>query len=137
MDKNFMVFIALGVGALYFVTNSVKDIQEGDPALQSEEYKEKHQFDGYQKYDSIGQSILDVVGADSATQIKAWDNSSLKREFLTFFPNFEDMYLFIDERVRGDEFKNKLTQATKNIEYKFSSGSLDAEGAKRMLRSIK
>lgn len=137
MDKNFMIFMALGVGALYYVTNKVSAIQENDPAIQTNEYKEKHQFDEYQKVDSIGQNILDVTDISLTEQMKAWDNSPLKQEALSQFPDFIEMKSFIKERVRGDSLISHLTTAIDKIQADFFAGAIDAESAKRRLGKIK
>ena len=137
MDKNFMVFMAIGVGALYYVTNTVKDIQEGDPAIQSEEYKDKHKFDSYQTVDSIGQDILDVTDIPLSEQIEAWNNTPLKQEAISLFPDFTEIKLFVKERLRGDELKSHLNSAIEKIEADFFSGKINSESAQRKLGKIK
>jgi len=136
MDKSFMIFMALGVGGLYYVTNTVTDIQEGEPALQSEEYKEKHKFEKYQTVDSIGQDILDVTDVPLQEQIEAWNNTPLKRECLSLFPDFGEIKLFVKERLRGDGLKSYLTNAISKIEADFFSGKINAEDAQRRLDRI-
>ncbi|MFK5975618.1 MAG: hypothetical protein QM493_03825 [Sulfurovum sp.] len=137
MDKSFMVFMAIGVGGLYYVTSAVQNIQEGDPSVQSEEYKQKHKFDEYQTVDSIGQDILDVTDITLSEQIEAWNSSILKEDFLALFPDFEEMKLFIEERVRGDEVKTHINSAIEKIESDFFSGKINAESAQRKLGKIK
>ena len=136
MDKSLMVFIAIGIGFLYFITNFVGDIQQEDN-LQNNEYKEKHKYDAYQSADSIGRDILDLTGASASVQIAAWNSSQLKEEFLTLFPDFSEMKIFVQERVRGAGLQAKLIHAVDDVEHKYFSGTLDAEGAKRKLGSIK
>lgn len=131
-----MIFIAIGVGFLYFITNFVGDIQQEDN-LQNNEYKEKHKYDAYQKVDSIGREILDMTGASQSVQITAWNSSLLKNEFLALFPDFSEMKIFVNERVRGEFLKEKLNYTIDDVENKFFSGSLDTEGAKRVLSSLK
>src|SRR5210317_1655997 len=108
MDKSLFFFVLIGVGFLYFITQFVGDIQQDDK-FQNEEYKQKHQYDTYKSVDSIGRSILDVTDAPIGTQVQAWNNSELKTEFLKIFPDFADMKTFIQERVRGDALKARLT----------------------------
>ena len=136
MDKSLMIFIAIGVGFLYFITNFVSDIQEDDN-LQNSEYKEKHKYDAYQSVDSIGREILDLTGASASVQVAAWNSSQLKEDFLTLFPDFSEMKIFVEERVRGDALKEKLIHTIDDVENKYFSGNLDAEGAKRRLGSLK
>ncbi|MGB5506125.1 MAG: hypothetical protein WBM70_05470 [Sulfurovum sp.] len=136
MDKSLFIFILIGVGFLYFITNFVGDIQE-DEKFQNEEYKQKHQYDQYQSVDSIGRDILDMTGAPLSTQIQAWNNSALKTEFLELFPDFSDMKMFINERVRGDLLTAKLTASVDTVESKYFSGAMNAEQAKRELSLLK
>jgi len=136
MDKSLMIFIAVGVGFLYFITNFIGDIQEDD-TLQNSEYKEKHKYDGYQAVDSIGQEILDMTGAETSVQVAAWNASILKSDFLMLFPDFSEMKVFINERVRGKAVKEKLINSVNEAEDKYFSGTMNAEQAKRSLDTLK
>ena len=136
MDKSLFFFIVIGVGFLYFITQFVGDIQE-DEKFQSEEYKQKRQYEKYKSVDSIGRDILDMTGAPVGTQVEAWNNSKLKIEFLTLFPDFSDMKVFIKERVRGEALQAKLTAAVDDVESQYFSGAMDAEQAKRELGLLK
>jgi len=101
------------------------------------DYKQEHLYDKYQKTDSVGQSILDVTGANAKTQLGAWNHSLLKDEFLDLFPDFTEMKNFINDRVRGKILKDKLTKTVTTIEDKFFSGGITAEDAKRELSTLK
>ena len=136
MDKSLFFFVVIGVGFLYFITQFVGDIQE-DEKFQSEEYKQQRQYDQYKSVDSIGRDILDMTGAPIGTQVQAWNNSELKTEFLTLFPDFSEMKIFVIERVRGDALQAKLTAAVDNVESQYFSGSMNAEQAKRSLDLLK
>ena len=137
MDKSFMFFIAIGIGFLYFVTNFVGDIQAEDDAYRNNDYSQEHIYDKYQATDSIGQDILDLTGADATTQIGAWNNSMLKDEFLALFPRFDEMKIFVKDRIRGKILQDKLTSTISTIEDKFFSGTIGAEDAKRKLSTLK
>ncbi len=136
MDRSLFFFILIGVGFLYFITNFVGDIQEDDK-FQNEEYKQKHQYDQYQNVDSIGREILDTTDAPVSTQVQAWNNSKLKTEFLTLFPDFSEMKVFVKERVRGDALQAKLTNSIDDVESQYLSGEMNAEQAKRSLGLLK
>lgn len=136
MDRSLLIFIAIGVGFLYFITNFVGDIQEDDK-FQSEEYKQKHKFDQYENVDSIGREILDVTDVAVDMQVQAWNSSPLKTEFLTLFPDFSAMKQFVEERVRGEVLRAKLTGAVNVAEDKYFSGTINAEQAKRLLGTLK
>jgi hypothetical protein len=137
MDKSLLTYIAIGLGGLYFLTNFVGGIQDEDDRLKNDEYNTKHQFDEYHSSDSIGQNILDLTGADTYTQINAWQESNLKHEFLALFPNFSEMKSFIEDRIRGEALKTKLRSTVNKIEDQFLSGNIHTEQAKRQLSSLK
>ena len=137
MDKSFMIFVALGMGFLYFVTTFIGGIQEEDDAYRNKDYNQERQYDQYQSVDSIGQGILDLTGTDSKTQLGAWNSSMLKEEFLDLFPRFDEMKDFTKDRIRGKILQDKLTQTLNTIEDGFFSGTMDSEQAKRMLSELK
>jgi uncharacterized protein YpmS len=137
MDKSLIMFIAVGIAFLYFVTNFVGDIQKEDEVFQSSDYKEKHKYNQYYTTDSIGQDIIDVTLADPKTQLEAWNRSQVKNEFLELFPDFDTMKAFIKNRVRGEELIRKLTGKVNEVEDKFFSGTMNAEQAQRALEHIK
>jgi len=137
MDKSLFVFIAIGAAFLYFITNFIGDIQKEDDTFQNQEYKLKHKYDQYHSVDSIGQEILDVVGADKETQFAAWNSSHLKDEFLQLFPDFDEMKKFIKMRVRGEILQKKLYEIVDQVEGDYFSGTMNAEQAKRSLAALK
>jgi len=137
MDKAFLVFVAIGVGFLYFVTNFVGGIQEEDDTYRNSGYEQEHKYDQYNSVDSVGQDILNLIGADPSMQVAAWNESKLKVEFLTLFPDFGDMKHFVKDRIVGDALKAKLLLTINNVEDKFFSGTMTAEQAKQMLSTLK
>jgi len=137
MDKSLMFFIAFGLGALYLVINFVGNIQSEDDTYANNEYKQEHKYDAYKAVDSIGQDILDVTGANAQIQLKAWNRSLLKDEFLDLFPDFSEMKIFINDRLRGKILQDKLTKKVNEIEDEFFSGGITAEDAKRELSTLK
>ncbi len=136
MDKSLFFFIVIGVGFLYFITNFVGDIQE-DEKFQSEEYKQKHQYEQYKSVDSIGREILDLTDAPVNIQVQAWNNSNLKTEFLELFPDFSEMKIFVKERLRGEVLQVKLIASIDSVESQYFSGKMNAEQAKRELSLLK
>jgi len=137
MDKSLLIFIAIGLGAVYLVTNFIGDIQEEDDAYKNNQYKVEHKYDKYQKVDSIGQSILVFDNIDVKIQVSAWHASELKIEFLELFPDYVEMKKFIKDRTRGDALQAKVLNVVNKVEGKFFSGTLNAEQAKQMLDSLK
>jgi len=137
MDKTFLFFVAVGIAFLYFVTNFVGDIQEEDEKYRNNAYEQEHKYDKYKSVDSVGQDVLNVLGADAGTQVAAWNESSLKNEFLLLFPDFGDMKLFVKDRISGDTLSTKLLLQIKSVEDKFFSGTMTAAQAKQELSSLK
>lgn len=137
MDKSLLIFIAVGIGFLYFITNFIGDIQEKDDRYANEDYKIAHQYNQYNSVDSIGQEILVVTEADEITQIAAWQASELKKDFLQLFPDYSEMKKFVKNRTRGDALQKKLLHKINEVEGKFFSGTLNAEQAKQSLDSLK
>jgi len=137
MDKSLLIFIAAGIGFLYFITNFIGDIQEEDDRFANEDYKIAHQYNQYNSVDSIGQEILVVTEADETTQIAAWQASELKKDFLQLFPDYSEMKKFVKNRTRGDVLQKKLLHKINEVEGKFFSGTLNAEQAKQSLDSLK
>ena len=137
MDKSLLVYIALGIGFFYVVTTYVGDIQKNDKVFRNEEYDQQHKYDAYLRTDSLGQPILDVTLADPKTQVEAWNQSELHKEFLELFPDFDTMKAFVKNRVEGDILLKKLNTQINSVEDKFLSGTLDAEQAKKVLEKLK
>jgi len=137
MDKSFLLFISVGLGFIYLISQYVGDIQEEDTYFQNNDYIQKHQYDTYKCVDSIGRTILNVMDIDEQTQIAVWNESSLKREFLDLYPDFSLMKDFIKNRVNGEPLKGKLLKLVDDTETKFFSGSLSTEEAKYKLKSFK
>jgi hypothetical protein len=133
MDKSLLIFVAIGVGFLYFVTSFIGDLQKDDDTYANSEYNSKHQYDQYMKSDAIGEKILDVTDVDENTQLAAWQESSLKKEFLDFFPDFGEMKSFIKNRTRGALLQKKVLSIIDEVEGGYLSGTLNSEHAKRKL----
>jgi len=136
MDKSFLIFIAIGMGALYLVTNFIGDIQAEDDAYRNNDYVESSQYDEYQKVDSIGQAILVFENTDEKTQVAAWQASHIKQEFLELFPDHTEMKKFIKDRIVGQALQSKILKIIDDVEGKFFSGILSPDEAKQKLDSL-
>jgi len=137
MDKSFLVFIAIGIGFLYFITNFVGDIQEEDDRYRNRAYEQKHKYDKYKSIDSVGQEVLNLLGTSVGTQVAAWNESELKDEFILLFPDFGDMKDFVRDRIQGDALTTKLLAQIKSVEDRFFAGIITAEQAKQELDRLK
>ena len=137
MDKSFLVFILIGIGFLYFITNFVGDIQEDDEKYRNNSYNQEHRYDKYNGVDSIGRDVLNLSAASPETQVAAWNESKLKDEYASLFPDFEEMKKFISERVNGEALRLKLISQTKMVEDKFFAGTMTAAQARQEISSLK
>ncbi len=137
MDKSFLLYVLVGLGFIYVVTQYVGDIQEEDERYRSSEYEQKHKYDAYKSVDSVGRQVLNVIGVDAQTQIGAWNEGSLKQEFLDLYPDFALMKDFVKNRVNGEPLKTRLLKHVDDTETKFFSGALTTEQAKHALESFK
>ena len=137
MDKSFLVFVVIGIGFLYVITNFIGDIQEDDEKYRNKGYNQEHMYDKYQTVDEVGQDILNLLGADAGTQIAAWNKSRLKEEFILLFPDFGDMKNFARDRIRGEDLTKKLLAQISSVEDRFFSGAITADQARQELSLLK
>jgi len=133
MDKGLLTFLAIGLVAIYMVTNLIGDIQD-DGEKERGTYKKDNQYNGV---DILGDAILDVQHIDEKKQLEVWHSSEFKNEFMELFPNFDGMKRYVDSKIRGDALKKKLISTIDSIEIKFISGTLNGERSKAKLESLK
>ena len=137
MDKSLFIYILVGFAFFYAVTTFVGDIQAEDDRYRNKNYNNEHQYDKYQGTDSVGQSVLRVEGIELSAQIKAWNASTIKAEWLTLFPDFSGMKSFVSDRVEGKALEAKLKVLVDDAEDKYFSGVLNTEQVKQLLDSLK
>jgi len=137
MDKSLFIYILVGIAFFYVVTTFVGDIQAEDDRYRNKNYNNEHQYDKYQSTDSVGQSVLKVEGIELPAQIKAWNASPMKGEWLVLFPDFSGMKSFVSDRVQGQALESKLKALVDDAEDKYFSGTLNTEQAKQLLDSLK
>lgn len=132
MDKGLLGFVAVGAIAVYFVTSFVDKIQD-DERYENSGYSEKigDKDTQYQALNSVGDRILDLSLLNEKKQIMVWNQSEIKDEFLTNFPNFLDMREFINDRVVGDTLQKRLIETIDTIEERFIAGEIGADKVKR------
>lgn len=137
MDKNLLIFIAVGIAGIYFVTNFIGDIQKEDDRFQNTSYNEKQQYDQFMSKNSIGLDIVDVAGQPADVQIMVWNQSKLKKKMVDYFPDFDTMKLFAKERTRGEVLAPALLKHIDRVEGRFLSGTIDSEQARKELSVLK
>ena len=135
MDKGLLMFLAIGLIAIYLATNFIGDIQD-DGEKQRGTYKKENQYEQYQSVDIVGDAILDVQNIDEKKQLEVWNQSPLKQEFIALFPNFDAMKRYVNDKIRGDALQNKLLKRIDNVEIQFISGTLSGEQSKSKINAI-
>ena len=137
IDKSLILYIAIGIGFFYVVTTYVGELQAEDDRYRNNAYNQQHQYDKYQTTDSVGETVLEVSELDVDKQVSAWNESPLKPQWLALFPDFSAMKMFVTDHVHGEPLVSKLTNTVGEAEDKYFSGTLNAEGAKQLLGSLK
>jgi len=133
MDKSFIVFIAAGIGFLYFITNFIGDIETDDGYNTTSKYSQEDKYIGT---DSVGRAILKLEGLSKTIQINVWNHSALKEECLSYYPDYDEIRKFIKERVISQSFQKFLLDNVTQIEKDFLMGKIDSDQALRKLESL-
>jgi hypothetical protein len=136
MDKSFIVFVTVGIGFLYFITNFVNDIEKDDGYPTQTAMSQDDKYAKYIKYDSIGRPVLDIKGVALNVQKDVWRHSNLREDFLSFYPDYDEMKKFIKERIVGDEFQAYMLEQVSLIEKDFLMGRIDSDQAEIRLESL-
>ena len=138
MDKAFFIYVLIGIGFFYVVTHFVNDIQEEEDSYKSPTYLKEHRYDKYMGTDAVDRPILNLRGADERTQVAAWNDSSLKNELILLIPKFDEMKMFVQERIHGgDALQQKLEKLLQSIEDRYISGIMTLEEAKYEIGTVK
>jgi len=135
MDKGLLMFLAIGLIAIYLVTNLIGDIQD-DGEKQRGTYKKDNKYEQYHVVDIVGDTILDVQNIDEKKQLEVWNNSEQKQEFMELFPNFDAMKRYVNNKIVGDALQEKLLKGIDDVEMQFISGTLNGERSKAKLNAI-
>jgi len=136
LDKSFIIFLIVGIGFFYVVTDFVQDIEKDDGYPITTREQQAHKYDRYIHRDSIDRTILVVDDIDRTTQLEAWRHSDIKKDFLSFYPQFDEMRKVIKERVITKNFQSYLLDKVNTIEREFLSGSLTFDQSKKKLEQL-
>jgi len=133
MLKGFIGLLIIGVAFAYFVFNFVGDVENDDITNHYtnvdggtiKEWEKK-----YYQTDDIGEQVLDFSNTPIKTAKRVWDDSPLKKEMLSEFPDFESMKEYIKTRLLPSPFQKYLLKKLNDTESSYLSGSIDANEAK-------
>ena len=137
MDKAFFFYVMVGLGFLYVITHYVGEIQAEDDVIAKSAYAKEHKYDNYFGTDNIGRVVLDLQNATLSTQMKVWNETSFKEELLALFPSFEEMKVFIEDRVQSEALREKLLLQLSKAEDGFLSGTMNGKEVKASLSTLK
>ena len=70
------------------------------------------------------------------TQKDIWIHSGLRKEFLSFYLDYDEMKKIIKERIIGDKFQSYMLEQVSLIEKDFLMGKIDSDQAKIRLESL-
>ena len=138
MDKSLLIFIAVGIGFLYFIKTFMHDVAMDDTIQYGNKaaIERDKGYDRFVRMDDTGESILDVSEAPENVQTEAWNNLSFKDDMAELFPDFDTMRTFVRNKVKGEPLKSKLLKKIKDVEDAFLSGRMPSEDAKEALKHL-
>ena len=84
--------------------------------------------------DTNGREVLQLHTLSMQEKKNLWNNSLLKEDMLTLFPNFSEIEYFVNNQVEDDGlFKEKLLNHIRAVQEAYIGGSLSDEQAKLKL----
>ncbi len=137
MDKAFLLYVMVGLGFFYVITHYVGEIQKEDEVIGKSVYAKEHKYDNSFGTDNVGRVVFDLPNANLSTQMKVWNETSFKEELLALFPSFEEMKVFIEDRVQSEALREKLLLQLAKAEDGFLSGTMNGKEVKASLSTLK
>lgn len=98
---------------------------------------EKFKSEKYCIVNLEGEKILLLSEFSEAEKKEIWNESILKHEMMTFFPNFIKMTLFVNRQVVDNGlFKEELLTNIKHTEEQYIGGVITGQSAKETLSTF-
>ncbi len=136
MSQGLIIMIVVGVTLAYFLIGFVKTLDTDASEAIAKEQKIASEDQLFHRKDSIGQTILVFENAPIEKKLQTWKRSPLHGEFMKFFPNFDQMRLFVSDRIIDPEFQENLTKKINETEEGYFSGTMTKEQAHDALNSF-
>jgi hypothetical protein len=136
MSQGLIIMIVIGVTLGYFLIGFVKTLDTDASEAIAKEQKIAGEDQSFHRKNSIGQTILVFENAPVEKKLETWKRSPLHKEFMQFFPNFNQMRLFVGDRIVDPEFQENLTAKINEIENAYFSGTMTKEQAFDALNSF-
>ncbi len=134
--KGIVGFVIVAGIAFFILTNVIGKFKDEDNRLMNDnEIQKQEDMKGY-RTDVVGDTVLVYSDAPIQKRVAVWKRSPMHEEYLGLFPNFSEMELYVDDRVRDDELKAKILKKLKKDGSDFFSGSVGAIQAKEDIDKI-
>jgi hypothetical protein len=131
--------VIFGAIALFFIvtglTNFISDLQEEvDVPSKYNQKTIQLRDENYYSENIIGEKIISLNGLSESKKRELWHSSPLKKEMMTFFPDFSLMHEFVEDRMVDDSsFKKNLLDKIDSIEEEYIGGMITGQRAKATL----
>ena len=133
MRSELLLYIIIASLFGYFLLGYVKKSEgEGDKSVFGHESSIQKDVKSHHK-DSIGQTMLDFTATPQEEQADIWKRSPLHQEFMDLFPDFAAMRDFVQDRIIGESFQQRLLERINAVEDDFFSGRITEREAKEKL----
>jgi len=131
-----VIFVGLILVAIIsFLINSVNSLH--DDVDVNYGFNEKTMIagdSGEYTVDSQGNEVLKLHSLSFKEQKNMWNNSMLKEDMVSLFPNFSEIKYFIDEHIEDDgKFKQELLKHVERVELEYIGGNVKEQSAKATL----
>ena len=136
MNKGLMIFLAVGALMFYLVTNFVGKLKNEDERLLTSSDRQAIEDKKSYRSDVTGDMVIVKSNAPIKKRIELWKRSPLHSEYLTLFPDFSEMTLYVDDRVYDTELKSVILDQLKKVESDFFTGAISPVQAKENLDNI-
>ena len=133
MRSELLLYVIIASIFGYFLLGYVKNSEGGgDKSVYG--HKASIQADAKSHHrDDIGQIILDFTATPHNEQADIWKRSPLHQQFMDLFPDFAAKRDFVQDRIIGESFQQRLLKRINAVEYDFFSGMITQREAKEKL----
>jgi len=128
--------VAAGVAFFYLVINLVSEAESTTPGLENTSSRKAREYAKYYQEDINGDPVLNFAGVPLAKAKDIWNESSIKQQALTLFPDFDSVIELCEGQLNESQFKSYLLKELRGIEGDFIDGSINLDQAKRRLEGI-
>ncbi len=129
--------ILAGIGFMYLVTNLVGEAESTTPGLENSQSRKAKEYAQYYKKDINGDDMLNFADVPLFKAKAVWNESTVKRRVLSYFPDFDTMKQIANSQLNESEFKKYLLKRMDQIEGDYIDGVRNLDQTKKALEDIK